>query len=623
MWKTTKLNNIQSSIYRKAITSRNIAYRNIEEVYKLNFAPKNLSGKIVFKRDEAINSRNKKTLPDFIQLSQSMERIKKFMPNLSDLINVSSTKRLEKEMVNRFENQETERIMKRDLKQITDKKNDIEKSIIDNISTLEKLNNQISDIRLSIYAHSKMEQKPIILTPNKNLKNKNITFDQRTFSENNIKKEKKHKINKIERAKQIRLDFDRRLKILNQRLNKKKEEISEKKKILPELELNRKEILSKIKSLKKEKKDLSIIKNDLSEKLYFHYLNILKEGVDTRNQGFSYIIKEILNLDKKVLLSYFPDYLDLESIKYLLKQAKLKFKLEEKSNQIKKLKNYFSETLLMKKRKGIKEINDKIKNDTERIIENNKNNIIEKDTLLDYCEKKSQKFNRNRKNNSFWNSNGFSKLDSTSKSTFSNINIRKNLDNIDMSFKKEEINKSNFMYNNFNEKNKLNDMSSDFKKNFTPKDKIFIKNQTKINHYKKLLYNHRILNNFSFSEKKINLSNFNSIPEKLSISQVEDYLKTKENIINEKNIKKIVQYFKLDKKLKKINDELEENKKNEMTRIYNKYLKKEYSQKYILEKEKVLSALIGEDNVQSEIRRQIIRTKLFFKSNNLFNKNII
>ena len=68
---------------------------------------------------------------------------------------------------------------------------------------------------------------------------------------------------------------------------------------------------------------------------------------------------------------------------------------------------------------------------------------------------------------------------------------------------------------------------------------------------------------------------------------------------------------------------MEENKKNEMTRIYNKYLKKEYSQKYILEKEKVLSALIGEDNVQSEIRRQIIRTKLFFKSNNLFNKNII
>ena len=51
-----------------------------------------------------------------------------------------------------------------------------------------------------------------------------------------------------------------------------------------------------------------------------------------------------------------------------------------------------------------------------------------------------------------------------------------------------------------------------------------------------------------------------------------------------------------------------------MERVFQKYLKKEYSQKYILEKEKVLSALIGEDNVQPELRRQIKRTKLYFES---------
>ena len=44
------------------------------------------------------------------------------------------------------------------------------------------------------------------------------------------------------------------------------------------------------------------------------------------------------------------------------------------------------------------------------------------------------------------------------------------------------------------------------------------------------------------------------------------------------------------------------------------YLKKEYSGKLITEKEKVLSALIGEDNVQPELRKQIRKTKLFFES---------
>ena len=41
-----------------------------------------------------------------------------------------------------------------------------------------------------------------------------------------------------------------------------------------------------------------------------------------------------------------------------------------------------------------------------------------------------------------------------------------------------------------------------------------------------------------------------------------------------------------------------------MKRIFDKYLKKESSHKNNSEKEKVLSSLIGEDNVQSELRKQ-------------------
>jgi hypothetical protein len=203
--------------------------------------------------------------------------------------------------------------------------------------------------------------------------------EKRTFSENNIRKNNKEKINKEDRAKEIKLDFERRLKILNQRLNKKKQEIIEMRKILPKLELNKKEIISKLKMLEKEKKENAIIKNNISEKLYFHYLNILKEGSDTRNHGFSNLVKEIFELDKRVLLSYFPDYLDLESIKYLLHQAKLKFQLEQKNNEIKKLKNYFSETIFNKKKKKLAEKKDNIKKAEDEIVENNGDEKISED----------------------------------------------------------------------------------------------------------------------------------------------------------------------------------------------------------------------------------------------------
>ena len=607
MWKANNKRTVNSYNSKNPFTSRSIDYKNIEEVYKLDFSCHNLSDKNLLKKSKITKSRNNKNIPDFFQLYKSIERVKKFVPNLSDLLNITNTKKLEKKLIKRFENQETEKIMKEDLKQVTDKQNKIKKSISDNYLTFQKLDNQISDIKLSLYVHSKMEQKPILLSPNKALKSNNLISGQRAFSENNIRKSNK---TKEEKAKEIQLDFERRLKILNQKLNKRKKEIIEMRKILPELELNKKEVISNLKSLEKEKKDNAIIKNDIAEKLYFHYLNILKEGTDTRNHGFSNLVKEIFDLDKRVLLSYFPDYLDLESIKYLLQQAKLKYELEDKNKEIKKLKTYFSETIFNKSKKKLEEKEDKMKNPDEEIVDNNKEKIGE-DILSNFSSKNTQKINRNRYNNSFLNSNGFSKLDTT-KTNFSNFNIEKNLNNTEMSFNKNEKDKIHLKINNNKINNKLNSTTSDLKFSSFPKYKITNKNKAKLNFYKKLLYNHKFLNNSP--EKKINLSDFNAIPEVLSVTQVNDYLKTRKNVINEKNINQVIDYFKLDKKIKKISNKLEENKKNEMRRIFEKYLDREYSKKFIFEKQKVLSALIGEDNVQPELRKQIKKTKLFFES---------
>ena len=108
---------------------------------------------------------------------------------------------------------------------------------------------------------------------------------------------------KMIQKKEQKEEVKRKIKILNDRVNQKNKEISKMEKILPVMKVNKKEILSKLINLQKDKDDLKIIKDNLSEQLYFHYLNIIKEGIDTRNQGLSYAVKEILNLNKKVLFS--------------------------------------------------------------------------------------------------------------------------------------------------------------------------------------------------------------------------------------------------------------------------------------------------------------------------------
>ena len=69
-------------------------------------------------------------------------------------------------------------------------------------------------------------------------------------------------------------------------------------------------------------------KENLVEHLYLYYLDILKEGNDTRNEGLSWIVKEIFYLGKNALISYFPKYLDDISIQYIINQAKLNILME-------------------------------------------------------------------------------------------------------------------------------------------------------------------------------------------------------------------------------------------------------------------------------------------------------
>lgn len=74
-----------------------------------------------------------------------------------------------------------------------------------------------------------------------------------------------------------------------------------------------------------------------------HYLVILKEGKDTRSEGLSWIIREIFNLDKKVIISFFPKFLDKQCIQYLFNITHVNMKLTELEKQIKICKNDFKD----------------------------------------------------------------------------------------------------------------------------------------------------------------------------------------------------------------------------------------------------------------------------------------
>jgi len=97
----------------------------------------------------------------------------------------------------------------------------------------------------------------------------------------------------------------------------------------------KKEINEKLNLTLENLKNIHKNKNYVIQKLYNHYLNLLHEGKDTRNEGLSWIIREIFNLDKKVMLSYMPEFLDKLCIQYLFNMTHLNVEISEVEKEIK------------------------------------------------------------------------------------------------------------------------------------------------------------------------------------------------------------------------------------------------------------------------------------------------
>ena len=381
---------------------------------------------------------------------------------------------------------------------------------------------------------------------------------------NKYKNEKEIKEQKIQEAKQKSIEKAKMLDELREKTYKTKlnnlllsKQISIKKKterftndIIRQKE-RKKIIWQKVKIYHDKLKKLHTLQNKIKDNLYIYYLSILKDGVDTRDEGLSWVIAEILKLGKKVLISYIPKYLDEKSILYLFIKAHLILKIK-----------YLE--------KRINESNDDCK---ER-----------KDV-----KKKTKRYN-------------------------AKLIARKTLNNIKEKFMHNKLENSNINMP-YIENNKNISFPISLKKYET--SKLFLKDSDKkLSKSNSMIY-FKHQNNYLEGEKEKN-SFIDAFKKKLFLKKnkkisFEEYISMSDEI----------------KKLKKLKESLKE---KEMERIFEEFRLNKYSTKYNIDKKNILSALIGEQNIEKELsiqdkkekqlNKESIKTKLY-TNNYLINKSML
>ena len=172
------------------------------------------------------------------------------------------------------------------------------------------------------------------------------------------------------------------LEILEEKIKKYNEYISIKEDILSEIkgydkrfsEIN--EQLSKIIKNSKEKVkkcneegiNYRYLFQELSNEQKKYYLDILKKGKDTRNEGLTWVIKRLIELKVHLDESMFPSFLDNEQIEYLINISKLGFE----KNQLKLIVNTLKHRHKMNRSNSLININ----NFNEKRNENKISNYI-------------------------------------------------------------------------------------------------------------------------------------------------------------------------------------------------------------------------------------------------------
>ena len=335
----------------------------------------------------------------------------------------------------------------------------------------------------------------------KEIKEQKISESKKTIEKKNIIDELK------ERAFKSKLN---NMILTNQILTKQKSDRFTKEII--ELKERKKITWEKIDIYNEKLKKLHSIQHKIKDSLYMYYLSILKEGKDTRDEGLAWVIAEILNLGKKVLISHVPKYLDEKSILYLFIKAHIILKIK-----------YIE--------KKINELNDNEKDKA--------NKEIKKITLRDNLKLKARKTLNNIKKKFIFNKyeNNIKKMplieNEKNSSNLNPISLNKyKISSLFLKKSDKKLSKSNSMIiykyrNNYLQDEKGNDISNNIKTN--ENKKLLLKQNKKISFEKYIAWKDEI--------------------EKLK--ELKETLKEKEmeRIFEEFRLKKYSKKYNIDKKI--------------------------------------------------------------------------
>jgi len=470
------------------------------------------------KKEEKIKMRRMSLEKDF---KSTDENIFDKQMNIDILVNMKSFKKMYKKKVinyleNKFNQKEEEQNKEFDI-------NNLRYSFSKGISNINRLKNNIGGHEIS---HPLKKSYSTII----------INTEKEKREQDDINPVKFDKIKHIFRKKEFRFRLNS-LILNNEYKSKMKAEELEKE--IEQHKINKNIISQELEKLNKKLKSLHYLQKNIKEKLYTHYLRLLKETSDTRDEGLAWIVSEISNLGKKVLMSYMPKYLDEKCIEFIFEKANLIKKIKILEKKINESKKFF-----IKKTKSNKSIKKEMFDKKKLILKNLLNNSKKENPL-----KLSENPQIMHKNSS---------------AIFLKHNLIKKMP------------KDN------------NDSKSEFS--------LYIEGiQGDPNQY--YIYN-----------KKNEDKNSNEI--KIKNGDIYN-LKKEKNTLKEKQVAMFNNCILLNKQIEELKRKKEDLKNKEMDRIFFEYQKNKYYERYNVDKSEVIKALVGEENLLSEIHQQNKKDKLF------------
>ena len=339
------------------------------------------------------------------------------------------------------------------------------------------------------------------------------------------------------------------------------EKIKKQKKIF-ELKQDINQLKAPFNSICQEINELKNTERSTKQKLMRHYLELLYNGKEIRNDGLIWIIKAIWKMGENVPLSFMPTFLDLDAIKYLFNMTKISIEIDST-------------------KKYIYDIMRKLKEKVNSLPKNKLMSIKDQ-----FKEESKNKFNNNDKV-------GFKDFDEFN--TNENDNVKNNNNDV----------------NNI----KLNLLPS-FEKN----------RKSSLRNGNKYIFKKKLIKSLSTPDimKRLSIMSQSSILNMSHLAKKEEVIGTilqfskkfeqkEKNQLDITSLPEVLEIKKLRKKIALLNQQKKEMKRNEINRIFNEYANNDYEKIYHAPIDVVLGALLGEHSRNLEVSNFNIFKKGFLE----------